>query len=424
LLKITYLVCDIYLDDDLAEVVLRAARETAIAYYDTSDEFELRRIIFKNCQKITNIETFRSLLAFDEHLPECRSTNLEHLAPDGQTPLHACATHNNAQGFHVLVNEFHVDTWQRDLRGRTALHIAAENGHHDMCRLLRDAMNRQRNIDPIGPKAPLDLAGTTPLGGACHRKRGIMPEIANALFRPGDKTILPRTPISSRVGMSPWKPPYSRTESDLVYAFSEAQGWSRRMEDRMIAVSPVPGRKTWSLFAVFDGHGGSFCSQYLSENFPKILVVAADLVVSLSSSPDASSFQSIDDSPEMLRRTMIAACMQAEDALKNHPRLKVRKVGTKYRCHDNSGSTGVIALVTPRFIIVGNVGDSRAVLCRVPDSGPSVDSAMTSELSLGYVKAMSCDHKFYLKAEVRRAIAAGARSAPLLLPSKCWPRYA
>lgn len=55
----------------------------------------------------------------------------------------------------------------------TPLHIAAGEGHNDACDFLRTIMrtNSDRNIDPIGAQAPVDLNGTTPVGWAAVRTR-------------------------------------------------------------------------------------------------------------------------------------------------------------------------------------------------------------------------------------------------------------
>lgn len=246
----------------------------------------------------------------------------------------------------------------------------------------------------IGLKAPVDLAGSTPLGSACHRKKGVAPEIATLLFSPGDKTILPKTPHSKRVGKSPWKHSH-RPDEELIYAHSEAQGWSKQMEDRIMISCPVSGRIAWSLFAVFDGHGGSFCSQYLSSKFSEIFSAAADEIL-------GGNGQALQESLEDIQKVLYVACERAENSLKSQQKLKITKVGERYRCRDNSGSTGVICLVTQQYIIVANVGDSRSILCC---SAPGI----SSDGSESVTKAMSSDHKFSIPAERRRAIAAGGK---------------
>ena len=46
----------------------------------------------------------------------------------------------------------------------------------------------------------------------------------------------------------------------LKYAISSMQGWRYEMEDAHCAKTNIYGFTGWSFFAVFDGHGGSYCS--------------------------------------------------------------------------------------------------------------------------------------------------------------------
>ena len=55
----------------------------------------------------------------------------------------------------------------------------------------------------------------------------------------------------------------------LSFGLSCMQGWRFSMEDAHIAIPFFTAKS--SLFAVFDGHGGSQVSQFCSEFFPKEL---------------------------------------------------------------------------------------------------------------------------------------------------------
>ncbi len=50
----------------------------------------------------------------------------------------------------------------------------------------------------------------------------------------------------------------------LKYAVSAMQGWRYEMEDAHCARINPYNLKDWSFFAVFDGHGGNFCSNKCS----------------------------------------------------------------------------------------------------------------------------------------------------------------
>ena len=123
----------------------------------------------------------------------------------------------------------------------------------------------EKRVDPIGPDAPCDLSGmdgnfelqkralirlivclttgSTPMGRATLRSSGKpTSQIQESLFLPGDKSILPHTPHTIRAGKSPWKGSHSQSSSDnIIYAFSEASGWTPQMEDRVLVACPVAG---------------------------------------------------------------------------------------------------------------------------------------------------------------------------------------
>jgi serine/threonine protein phosphatase PrpC len=54
------------------------------------------------------------------------------------------------------------------------------------------------------------------------------------------------------------------TGFDFVYAISSMQGLRYEMEDAHCASSQINDLNGWSFFAVFDGHGGDFCSNRAS----------------------------------------------------------------------------------------------------------------------------------------------------------------
>lgn len=162
---------------------------------------------------------------------------------------------------------------------------------------------------------------------------------------------------------------------NLVFAFSEANGWTPMMEDRILISCPVLGHSSWNLFSVFDGHGGSFCSSYLAQNMPTFLAkesvnVTKDLVDAGKSDADITQV--------MLTDMLTNMCVTADEELSRQPRMAVEKSESgKISCLDSSGSTGVMVLITPYHLAVSNVGDSRAVLAQRHTVNPSseVDSS-------------------------------------------------
>jgi serine/threonine protein phosphatase PrpC len=253
-------------------------------------------------------------------------------------------------------------------------------------------------------------------------------ELETLLFQRGDASILQSTPYEKRIGKSPWKSsskktffspsastasamipsdsyyfpassnvltppaapfpttaaassqsillsPTSAAKDNLIYAFSEAQGWTPKMEDRMIILCPIPMKPQWSFFAVLDGHGGSFSSNYLASLIPSLL---NELVVeyeqkqqqqqlqlsstTTSSPPNPTVVDSLE-TPEILSSLLIDLCKKADEELSKHPRMKVKTLNNgTLNIKDSSGSTAIMVLMTTYYIAIGNIGDSRAVL--------------------------------------------------------------
>jgi len=133
------------------------------------------------------------------------------------------------------------------------------------------------------------------------------------------------------------------------------------MEDAHVATGSLgAGDSDWKnvgMFAVFDGHGGSQTAKHCAKAFPKAIAKGK-----------ASKAE------ETLRKAFFAVDQElARNAV-----------------HDEIGSTSVVCLVTPQSVVVGNAGDSRAVLSR---NGRAVD--------------LSLDHKPNLREEKARIKAAG-----------------
>lgn len=429
---------------ELTQAITQAAQETAYAKVSlTSEEYEIRWNFCRALQKSFDAKALKNFIAYDPTLPLTRLYDLSALAEDGQTPLHIAAKFGAHQAIKLFaemsqeaanaavaaataavhegeekseVQEGSVNpsaaaatsipsivfsVWVRDLQGRTPLHLAAEHGQIETCKLLRELMKQERpDQDPVGINAPVDMGGTTPLGWAkksCKGKPKV--EIENVLFDRGDPSILQKTPAEKRIGKSPWSksaapniptmvsPPSapvaassssssSSSSDNLIYAFSEAQGWSPMMEDRITIACPVKGRQNWSFFAVFDGHGGSFVSNYLSYRFPVIISeIAYEFEQQMQSHLLPGGVNNdLDTTPELLQTILCQACLKADEELKNHPRLLVKKQKStgNLLIKDSSGSTGILALITLNYIAIGNVGDSRAVLAKRSSDAPKL----------------------------------------------------
>ena len=301
--------------------VYQAAKETAKVYMLNTEEFEVLRLAASYCQ-CYNEALLMKLVTHNPRLGMARVARLGNICADGSTILHVAASFGCLPAL-KLFKKFGKDVsfWVRDMQGRTPLHLAAANGHKETCEYLRKEMRKEK-WDPIGDNAPCDLAGATPIGWAKISAKGRpKEEIENELFADGDRSVFSPSPQKSRSGKSPWRPLPSifvnHSKENVIYAFSEAHGWTPNMEDRIAVSCPVPGRPTWSFFAVFDGHGGAFSSQFLADHFPTLLEKHAkqaeeDLGTAFLPGGTAND---MDTTPELLTKMLTDICLEADALL-------------------------------------------------------------------------------------------------------------
>lgn len=159
------------------------------------------------------------------------------------------------------------------------------------------------------------------------------------------------------------------------YGISEAIGARPTMEDRTVVIQSLmlePSHGYYknepkehlaelamtSFAAVFDGHGGDECSNYLVEAIPHhlrqaMLAERENLrnAVELSRQSQRQE-QAEDPASELMRKIIKAAYLRTDKefiAPKNAPQ---------------SGSTAATVILLGRRLFAANVGDSRVVLCR------------------------------------------------------------
>ncbi len=397
----------INIDRDVNEAVIRKIFTVcSTLVHHTNETEEKREIGRSNIQK--NLEAVRGYLEKQPELVMCRFSTYGHQnARDGQTPLHVAAAHNNIAIMKLFLEVPNVSLWVRDLQGRTPLHCAVDTVNlsvsnvlntdtTEMCRLLRKHMAKERNQDPVGRHAPLDITGRTPLGRydgfRTAKDKATIPsqELIDILYEYGDRSVLPFAPCHQRSGHSPIKPTLvteqkeKRNDGTIMYAFSEASGWKPYMEDRVIAHCPLSpdffdrddfelSRESGisemdlshSLFGVCDGHNGSFCAQYIKDHLAEYML---------------GQLPSIDENNEQhLRNIMYNACQEMDDQLEIHEHMTLdiaaNQYGQKYNEEtgqpikkpmgvDDSGSTGVFCLINEKNIAIAHVGDSRAIVAK------------------------------------------------------------
>jgi len=160
----------------------------------------------------------------------------------------------------------------------------------------------------------------------------------------------------------------------LQYGLSAMQGWRAQMEDDHVQILSMPEIPELSLFGVYDGHGGDMVAHYVAANFPSFLVNTKLLA------PNMPEAEFVAKSKEAFEISLL----QIDDTMRHLPEVESGQ--------DQSGSTSVMTLLSPRHIVCANTGDSRAVLAR---AGTSV--------------TLSNDHKPYLPGEKERIEAAGGQ---------------
>uniref|UniRef100_A0A7S1FNH8 PPM-type phosphatase domain-containing protein n=1 Tax=Corethron hystrix TaxID=216773 RepID=A0A7S1FNH8_9STRA len=159
------------------------------------------------------------------------------------------------------------------------------------------------------------------------------------------------------------------------YGISEAIGARPTMEDRVLVLQTLIGNNggKWggepkedlhelamtAFAAVFDGHGGDECSNYMVEALPRnlrsfILAERDGLRTAVNSSrgPRGHSEQHEDAACEIMRRIIKEAF------------LKTDKDFISPKTAPQSGSTAATVILLGRRLFACNVGDSRVVLCR------------------------------------------------------------
>jgi len=120
-----------------------------------------------------------------------------------------------------------------------------------------------------------------------------------------------------------------------------------------------------SIFSIFDGHGGSGCSEFLKEKLNKYILESNRF-------PEDPT-EAIHLAFEKVEKKFVKSC---------------RKTG------DRSGSCAILAVIIGKEVFIANLGDSRAVLSS--NSGRTVTQITT-------------DHKPSLKSESQRIIQAGGK---------------
>lgn len=143
----------------------------------------------------------------------------------------------------------------------------------------------------------------------------------------------------------------SGSGAGLHYALSSMQGWRIEMEDAHTAVIGLPDiSDSLSWFAVFDGHAGSRVSAHCSRHLLECIMSREDFQAALKSEHTLSKEQLF----ERVQTGVLDGFLELDE--------KLRKIPEVANGEDKSGTTAVCALITEKYIIFSNCGDSRGVL--------------------------------------------------------------
>jgi len=179
--------------------------------------------------------------------------------------------------------------------------------------------------------------------------------------------------------------------NQLRFGGSGMQGWRPLMEDQMEMLACFPEMKDVSLFGVYDGHGGSFTSDYVKRHMIRI-IESMHWFHFYKNLPA----QSLRDAPmglEIVKQIMTDSFVAIDREMLSEvheTRWRDIDIRTHKKKLDESGCTCCIVLITPKHIICANAGDTRACYC-----------------TGGEVVQLSFDHKPHHAAEQNRIEAAG-----------------
>jgi len=138
----------------------------------------------------------------------------------------------------------------------------------------------------------------------------------------------------------------------LKYGLSSMQGWRIEMEDAHSAVIGIPDQKeNVSWFAVFDGHAGSRVSAHCSHHLLDCIRASDSFTCSLQQEQTLSQDQLMDG----IKQGILKGFLELDEKLRRIPEVASGE--------DKSGTTAVCALITQKYLIIANCGDSRGVCC-------------------------------------------------------------
>ena len=164
------------LDEEIVTAV-KVTTDCAMNLFPYANQLEIDAVFYLCKYKHREAE-LREKLEEEPNLLRCRffRPNIE----KGQTLLHHAACYGNVAAIRAILECGEANAFVKDEQGRTALHIAAAldpkkagvtaDDISDCVKYLIEAMERDGRT-PMGPGAPVDVTGQTPLGYANSSKQ-------------------------------------------------------------------------------------------------------------------------------------------------------------------------------------------------------------------------------------------------------------
>mmetsp|Transcript_101419 Transcript_101419/g.326893 ORF Transcript_101419/g.326893 Transcript_101419/m.326893 type:complete len:517 (-) Transcript_101419:89-1639(-) len=168
----------------------------------------------------------------------------------------------------------------------------------------------------------------------------------------------------------------------LNWASSEMRGWRPAMEDAEVAILGLDAPlERHAMFAIFDGHGGSAVSRRVSQDLPA-QVTAAAAAAEVDGEGEAAAGGDGEDgglAGRALKAALPAMDVILREAGDGQPGFLPSQgpggpIPSDVRnAYALTGSTAIVCLLEcsdspevgqPTRVVVANIGDSRAILCR------------------------------------------------------------
>ncbi|KAL7478237.1 hypothetical protein ACHAW6_004011 [Cyclotella cf. meneghiniana] len=261
----------------------------AIPSQSSSRGSNIKAGVYNSAEPSKTIKKLIKLLAKNPILVQSRSANMNNLdgLPDGFTLLHAACYGGNAEVVSFLLQEyilkqhatdrsaddstnvfdddlFVLDLNDRDLQGRTALHVAAERGHVDVLEMLREAYEK---IQECGDGTDVSDVKEA-LEGLSMNQKDSTTQTTTRITSPETPNF--KTASKGKHKSNSPKPP-SRSPPPTFSGYNAPLDLAKRTPLALASTSPVPKAKQNRkvLEKMLYGKGGDPCISGVERTPPK-----------------------------------------------------------------------------------------------------------------------------------------------------------